>query len=136
MLRKGFVIDSCALSAPDHHPEAAPLSLPTDDVKNWMHMFRWIVKLIRDEYEVDETTLTRSAILESDCGLVVEQVESLLETIGESFQLRFPSGTLDEVVRLEELCMLAAWMKGLYKRPEFISAGFEDNCRAVNTGCA
>ena len=30
---------------------------PTEDVKNWMHMFRWIVKLIRDEYEVDEAEL-------------------------------------------------------------------------------
>jgi hypothetical protein len=135
MFRKGFVIELCALSALDHHPEAAPLSLPTDDVKNWMQMFRWIVKLIRDEYAVDEAILIRAAVLESDCGLVVEQVESLLETIGESFQLRFPAGTLDEVVRLEELCMLAAWMKGLYKRPEFISPGFEDNCRAVNAGC-
>ena len=42
---------------------------------------------------------------------------------------------LDEVVKLEELCMLAAWMKGLYKRPEFISAGFEQTCRAANAGC-
>jgi len=111
------------------------MSLPTDDVKNWMHMFRWIVKLIRDEYDVDETILTRSAVLESDCGLVVEQVESVLETISRSFEVQFPPGTLDEVVKLEELCMLAAWMKGLYKQPEFISAGFEQNCRAVNAGC-
>ena len=59
----------------------------------------------------------------------------MLETIGGSFELRFPPGTLDEVVRLEELCMLAAWMKGLYKRPEFISAGFEENCRAANAHC-
>ena len=115
--------------------EGKPMSRPTDDVKNWMHMFRWIVKLIRDEYEVDETVLTRSAVLETDCSLVIEQVEAVLGTIGECFQLRFPTGTLDEVVRLEELCMLAAWMKGLYKRPEFISAGFEDRCRAINTGC-
>jgi hypothetical protein len=84
---------------------------------------------------VDEKILTRSAVLETDCGLVVEQVESVLEVIGGSFELRFPAGTLDEVVRLEELCMLAAWMKGLYKRPEFISAGFERNCRAANVGC-
>jgi hypothetical protein len=112
------------------------MSLPTDEVKNWMHMFRWIVKLIRDEYEVDEMILTRSAVLESDCGLEMEQVESVLETISGSFELRFPPGTLDEVVRLEELCMLAAWMKGLYKRPGFISAGFEENCRAANAHCA
>jgi hypothetical protein len=111
------------------------LPLPTDDVKNWMHLFRWIVKTIRDEYEVDEAILTRSAVLESDCGLVVEQVESVLDTISASFDVRFPPGTLDEVVKLEELCMLAAWMKGLYKRPEFISAGFEETCRAANAGC-
>ena len=109
---------------------------PTDDVKNWMQMFRWIVKLIRDEFEVEEAILTRTAVLEADCGLVIEQVESLLDTIGGCFQLRFPDGTLDEVVKLEELCMLAAWMKGLYKRPEFISAGFEGRCRAVNMACA
>jgi hypothetical protein len=111
------------------------MSLPTDDVKNWMHMFRWIVKVIRDDYEVDEKILTRSAVLETDCGLEAEQVESVLVTISGSFELRFPDGTLDEVVRLEELCMLAAWMKGLYKRPEFISAGFEQNCRAANARC-
>jgi hypothetical protein len=99
-------------------------------------MFRWIVKLIRDEYDVDEAILTRSAVLETDCGLVVEQVESVIGMIGESFVLRFPPGTLDEVVKLDELCMLAAWMKGFYKRPEFISAGFEERCRGLNAGCA
>jgi hypothetical protein len=108
---------------------------PTDDVKNWMNMFRWIVKLIRDEYDVDEAALTRSAVLEADCGLAIEQVETMLETISTSFSVRFPPGTLDEVVKLEELCMLTAWMKGLYKRPEFISAGFEEHCRAANAGC-
>jgi hypothetical protein len=108
---------------------------PTDDVKNWMNMFRWIVKLIRDDYEVDEAVLTRSAVLEADCGLSIEQVEALLDSIGASFELRFPSGTLDEVVKLDELCMLAAWMKGLYKRPEFISAGFEERCRTANATC-
>jgi hypothetical protein len=108
---------------------------PTDDVKNWMQMFRWIVKLIRDEYEVDEATLTRAAVLEADCGLAIEQVESVLVIIGESFVLHFPAGTLDEVVKLEELCMLAAWMKGLYKRPEFISVGFEERCRSENVTC-
>jgi hypothetical protein len=111
------------------------MPLPTDDVKNWMHMFRWIVKTIRDEFEVDEAILTRSAVLESDCGLELEQVETVLDTISNSFDLRFPAGTLDEVVKLEELCMLAAWMKGLYKRPDFISAGFEQTCRASNAGC-
>ena len=109
---------------------------PTEDVKNWMNMFRWIVKLIRDEYDVDEAILTRASVLETDCGLAIDQVEAVLDSIGESFQLRFPPGTLDEVVKLEELCMLAAWMKGLYKRPEFISAGFEQRCRAGNTACA
>ena len=120
----------------DHEaPEAHAMAHPTDDVKNWMNMFRWIVKLIRDEYEVDEAALTRAAVLEADCGLAIEQVEALLETISQSFELRFPDGTLDEVVKLEELCMLAAWMKGLYKRPEFISAGFEYLCRTVNATC-
>jgi hypothetical protein len=108
---------------------------PTDDVKNWMQMFRWIVKLIRDEFEIDESVLTRAAVLEADCGLAIEQVEGVLDTISQSFQLRFPSGTLDEVVKLEELCMLAAWMKGLYKRPEFISAGFEERCKSENAAC-
>jgi hypothetical protein len=116
-------------------PEAHAMAHPTDDVRNWMNMFRWIVKLIRDEYDVDESILTRSAVLESDCGLAIEQVELLLETIGTSFELRFPAGTLDEVVKLEERCMLAAWMKGLYKRPEFISAGFEEHCRSANAAC-
>lgn len=108
---------------------------PTDDVTNWMNMFRWIVKLIRDDYEVDETVLTRSAVLETDCCLGIEQIELVLDTISQSFELRFPSGTLDEVVKLGELCMLAAWMKGLYKRPEFISAEFEERCRTVNASC-
>ena len=45
--------------------------------------------------------------------------------VAESFGLRFPPETLDEVLKLEELCMLATWMKGLYKRPPFISDGFE-----------
>jgi hypothetical protein len=101
-----------------------------------MHMFRWIVKLIRDEHEVDETLLTRTAVLESDCNLTIEQVEGLLDIIGGSFELQFPPGTLDEVVRLEELCMLAAWMRGLYKRPDFISAGFEERCRGMNAMAA
>jgi hypothetical protein len=111
------------------------VSSPTEDVKNWMQMFRWIVKLIRDEHAVDEALLTRASVLESDCGLTIEQVEGLLDSIGHGFQLRFPPGTLDEVVKLEELCMLAAWMRGLYKRPAFISADFEALCRATNAQC-
>nr|WP_294523507.1 acyl carrier protein [uncultured Rhodopila sp.] len=111
------------------------MSRSTDDVKNWMNMFRWIVKLIRDEFDVDEAILVRAAVLETDCGLIIEQVESVLGIIGESFHLSFPAGTLDEVLKLEELCMLAAWMKGLYKRPEFISGGFEARCRAANPAC-
>ena len=109
---------------------------PTDDVKNWMNMFRWIVKLIRDEYEVDEQKLVRTAVLETDCGLGIEDVEAVLREVAESFAIRFPPGTLDEVVKLEELCMLASWLKGYYKRPEFISDGFEAKCRAANPGCA
>ena len=108
---------------------------PTDDVTNWMTMFRWIVKLIRDEYEVDEQKLVRAAVLESDCGLAIEDVEAVLGIVSDSFAIRFPPGTLDEVVRLEELCMLASWLKGLYKRPEFLSDGFEATCRAANPAC-
>ncbi|HSK40313.1 MAG TPA: acyl carrier protein [Arenibaculum sp.] len=104
----------------------------TEDVKNWMNMFRWIVKLIRDEYGIDEQILVRHANLEGDIGLSVEQVEEVLEFIADSFGIRFPEGTLDEVLKLEELCMLASWIKGLYKRPEFISDAFEDRCRSAN----
>lgn len=111
------------------------MSRPIDEVKNWMHMFRWIVILIRDDHAVDETILTRAAVLETDCGLTIEQVEGLLDTIAHSFQLRFPPGTLDEVVKLEELCMLAAWMRGLYKKPTFVSDDFEVRCRSDNPTC-
>jgi hypothetical protein len=116
-------------------PPARVMTIPTDDVKNWMNMFRWIVKLIRDDYDIDEALLTRAAVLESGCGLMIEQVEAVLATIAQSFAVRFPPGTLDEVVRLEELCMVASWLKGLYKRPPFISDGFEAACRAVNPAC-
>ena len=109
---------------------------PIDDVKNWMNMFRWIVKMIRDEYEIDEAILIRTATLETDCGLVIEQLEAIIGIVAQSFSLGFPSNTLDEVVKLEELCMLAAWMKGLYKRPPFISDGFEATCRGMNPGCS
>ena len=111
------------------------MSHPTDDIKNWMQMFRWIVKLIRDDYTIDESILTRTAVLETDCGLEIEQIESVLATLSDSFAIRFPQGTLDEVVKLEELCMLTAWMKGLYKRPDFISDGFEAKVRSVNDAC-
>jgi hypothetical protein len=108
---------------------------PIDDVKNWMNMFRWIVKLIRDEYDIEEAQLVRTAVLETDCGLGIEQIEAVLAIIAECFRLDFPPETLDEVVKLDELCMLASWMKGLYKRPDFISGGFEDKCRALNASC-
>ncbi len=101
-------------------------------VTNWMHMFRWIVKLIRDDYEVDEKILVRTAVLETDCGLTIEDVEAVLRTVAESFAIRFPPGTLDEVVRLEELCVLASWLNGLYKRPDFISEAFAVKCAALN----
>ena len=112
------------------------LARPTDGVTNWMTMFRWIVKTIRDDYGIEETRLTRSAMLETDLGLSIEQVEETLEVIATSFAVRFPPGTLDEVLRLEELCMLASWMKGLYKRPPFISDAFADAARQVNPAAA
>ena len=112
------------------------MSRSTEDVNNWMHMFRWIVKLIRDEYDIEEAQLTRHAALETELGLTLEQVEQVLDAIADSFTIRFPAGVLDEVLRLEELCMVASWIKGLYKRPEFISEGFDGRCRAANPGLA
>ena len=112
------------------------MSRPTEDVKNWMTMFRWIVKLIRDEYDIEESRLVRNAELETDLGISIEQLEQILDTIAQSFSVRFPNGILDEVLRMEELCMLASWLKGYYKRPEFISDGFEASCRACNPGMA
>ncbi|MGO8921003.1 MAG: acyl carrier protein [Stellaceae bacterium] len=112
------------------------MSRPVDDVKNWMNMFRWIVKLIRDEYQIDEAKLTRTAALETDVGLTAEQVEEVMGTIAESFAMRFPDDTLNEVLKLEELCMLASWIKGYYKKPEFISAEFEGKCRSANPAMA
>jgi hypothetical protein len=108
------------------------MSRSTEDVKNWMNMFRWIVKLIRDEFGIDEKILVRTATLETDCGLSIEQIEQVMDFIAESFAIRFPEGTLDEVVKLEELCMLASWIKGLYKRPEFLSPAYEARCRELN----
>ena len=79
------------------------------------------MKLIRDEYEVDETILTRSAVLELDCGLAIEQVETVVDTISQSFELRFPSGTLDEVVKLEEAFLHARRMdERALSAPDFI----------------
>ena len=112
------------------------MALPTDGVKNWMHMFRWIVKTIRDEYEIDEARLVRGAVLETELGLDIEQIEEVVGIIARSFAIRFPSATLDEVLKLDELCMVASWLKGLYKRPEFISDGFDCACRAANPGMA
>jgi hypothetical protein len=102
------------------------------DVKSWMNMFRWIVKLIRDDYGVDEAQLTRHAHIETDIGLSLEQTEELLEIIAGCFSIRFPPGTLDELVKFEEMCMLAAWLNGLYKQPEFLSAAFVAAAASLN----
>jgi hypothetical protein len=112
------------------------MTRPVDDVKNWMNMFRWIVKLIRDDYQIEESRLTRTAQLETDLGLSAEQIEDVMGTIAESFAIRFPEGTLDEVFKLEELCMLASWFKGYYKQPDFISPDFAGKCRAANPAMA
>ncbi|CAK0753856.1 Acyl carrier protein [uncultured Gammaproteobacteria bacterium] len=111
------------------------MSRSIDDVKNWMNMFRWIVKLIRDDYGVDEKILTRTAVLETDCGLAIEQVEQVMGEIAESFSITFPDGTLDEVVKLEDLCLIASWVGGYYKKPDFISDAFEARCRQANARC-
>jgi hypothetical protein len=108
------------------------MALDTSDVKNWMNMFRWIVKTIRDEYGVDEAILTRGANIEQDIGLSIEQLEELVSTISKSFGIAFPDGALDELVKLEELCMLSSWMAGLYQRPGFISDSFAAACMASN----
>ncbi len=109
---------------------------PVDDVKNWMNMFRWIVKLIRDEYGIEEVLLVRGALLETGLGLSIEQVEEMLGTIAKAFGIRFLAGTLDETLRLEELCMLASWIKGFYSRPAFISDAFDAACRGANPAIA
>jgi hypothetical protein len=67
---------------------------------------------------------------------VIEQLEAILAIVAESFSLRFPPETLNEVLKLEEFCMLASWMKGLYKRPPFISDEFESTCRELNPACS
>jgi hypothetical protein len=102
------------------------------DVQNWMNMFRWVVKLIRDDYGISEDKLTRHAQIETDIGLTLEQTEEVLEIVGKSFSIKFPSGTLDEVVKFEEMCMLASWLHGLYKQPEFLGADYISRAAAVN----
>ncbi len=108
----------------------------SEEVSNWMNMFRWIVKLIRDEYAIDEARLTRAATVEQDLALTLEQVERIIEYIQEAFGVRFPSGVMDEVVRLEELCLLASWLAGLYKRPDFLGTGYAETARAINSRAA
>ncbi len=112
------------------------MSRSTDDVKNWMNMFRWIVKLIRDDFGIEEARLVRHAQLETELGLSLEQVEQVVEAVADAFRIRFPEQVLNEVLRLEELCMVASWIAGLYKRPQFVSDGFDQRCRALNPGLA
>jgi hypothetical protein len=102
------------------------------DIKNWMHLFRWIVKLIRDEYGIEEKILTRTVVLEEETGLTTEQLEGILDYIAEAFEVTFPADVLSEVVTLEDLCMLVAWFKGMYKKPDFVTPGFETACREAN----
>ena len=97
-----------------------------------MNMFRWVVKLIRDDYGIDEAKLTRFAEIETDIGLSTEQVEEVLDVIESSFIIKFPPETLDQLVKFEEMCMLATWMHGLYKRPEFITPEFAKAVAAAN----
>ena len=104
----------------------------TAGITNWMHMFRWIVKLIRDEYGIPEDKLTRNAVIETDIGLNAEQLEEVLGVIAGAFEVRFPDGTLDELVRLEELCVLSSWLAGFYKQPPFLGAGYVTAAKAVN----
>ena len=102
------------------------------DVKNWMNMFRWVVKLIRDDYGIDEAKLTRFASIEDDIGLSTEQVEEVLDIMESSFVIKFPPDTLDQLVKFEEMCMLATWMHGLYKRPEFLTMEFSQIVADIN----
>jgi hypothetical protein len=102
------------------------------EVKNWMHMFRWIVKMIRDEYGVGEEKLNRTADIETDIGLSIEQREEVLDIISKCFDVHFPEGTLDELVKFEELCLLSAWLHGLYKRPEFIGDAYASTAASIN----
>ena len=72
---------------------------PTDDVMNWMNMFRWIVKLIRDDFGIEEARLVRHAQLETELGLSLEQVEQVLEAVADAFRIRFPEEVLKELER-------------------------------------
>ena len=99
---------------------------------NWQELSRAIVRLLRDQYGIEEDRLTRAALLDRDLGLDAEQLEGLLAMIEESFALRFPEGTLDEVLRLEDLALLASWLKGFYKRPGFLSEACAEKARALN----
>lgn len=105
------------------------MAVSVAEIKNWMQLFRWIVKLIRDEYGIDEKILTRTVVLEEETGLSTEQLEGILDYIAEAFEVKFPDGVLSEVVTLEDLCMLVAWFKGYYKKPDFVTADFEAACR-------
>jgi len=96
-------------------------------------MFRWIVKLIRDDYGIPEDRLTRHAVIEKDIGLNLEQLEVVLGEIAESFNVKFPDGTLDEIVKLEELCMLSSWLAGFYKQPEFLGGGYAASAKSINS---
>ena len=56
-----------------------------DDIKNWMNLFRWIVKHIRDEYGVDEGLLDRTANLEEDLGIDEETIEEIIGNVARAF---------------------------------------------------
>jgi acyl carrier protein len=99
---------------------------------NWQELSRAIVKLLRDQFGIEEDRLTRVALLDRDLGLDMAQLEELLAAIEERFALRFPEGTLDEVLRLEDLALLASWLKGFYKRPGFLSEACARKARVLN----
>ncbi len=108
------------------------VSCMADEIKNWMHLFRWIVKHIRDEHGVDEKLLDRTAVLEEDLGIEEETLEEIIAAVASRFSITFPPGILNEVLKLEELCLVSAWMHGLYKQPEFLGEAYVTACRAVN----
>ena len=108
----------------------------SEEVKNWMNMFRWIVKLIRDEYGIEEAKLTRTAEIEKDLSLTLEQLEQILDYIQDGFQVKFPDGTLNELVKLGELCLVASWLAGFYKKPEFLGAAYVESAAAMNPRAA
>ena len=57
----------------------------SDDIKNWMHLFRWIVKYIRDEHGIDEGLLNRTAVLEEDLGIGEETIEEIIAAVARTF---------------------------------------------------